>query len=298
MKLAVVAHAGKTLGGGLPELRRTLAEAGVSAPLWIEVPKSKRAPAAVKRLLEEGAELILAWGGDGMVRRCVNALGDSQVPLAIVPAGTSNLFATNLGIERDIGEAVQVALRGGHRRLDVGRFEGERFAVMAGAGFDAAMIRGADELKDRLGRGAYVLGGAAKLNTPSFDAKIKIDGTRWYKGPASCILVGNVGDLFGGIEVFADAQPDDGLLDVGVLTSDGPVQLVRAATRTAVGDAQKSPFVRMTQGHSVRVKLDRKVRYELDGGDRTKLKSFKVDVEPGAITVCVPRAGEGGSGAR
>jgi len=298
MKLAVVAHAGKTLGGGLPELRRTLAEAGVSAPLWIEVPKSKRAPAAVKRLLEEGAELILAWGGDGMVRRCVNALGDSQVPLAIVPAGTSNLFATNLGIERDIGEAVQVALRGGHRRLDVGRFEGERFAVMAGAGFDAAMIRGADELKDRLGRGAYVLGGAAKLNTPSFDAKIKIDGTRWYKGPASCILVGNVGDLFGGIEVFADAQPDDGLLDVGVLTSDGPVQLVRAATRSAVGDAQKSPFVRMTQGHSVRVKLDRKVRYELDGGDRTKLKSFKVDVEPGAITVCVPRAGEGGSGAR
>jgi YegS/Rv2252/BmrU family lipid kinase len=288
MKVAVVAHADKTVGGGLPELRRTLERAGVSDPLWTEVPKSKRAPAAVEQALEEGAELILAWGGDGMVRRCVNALSDSQVPLAIVPAGTSNLFATHLGVERDIEQAVEVALHGKRRRLDVGRFDDERFAVMAGAGFDAAMIKGADDLKDRLGRAAYVVSGASQLDSESFEAKIKVDGTRWYKGPASCILVGNVGELFGGIEVFADAKPDDGKLEVGVLTSEGPVQLVRAAARTAIGSAEKSPFVRVTQAESVRVKLDRKVRYELDGGDRKKVKSFKVEVEPEAITVCVP----------
>jgi diacylglycerol kinase (ATP) len=298
VKPAVVAHAGKTVGGGLPELRRTLEQAGIADPLWFEVPKSKRAPQAVKRALGEGAELILAWGGDGMVRRCLNALEDTQVPLAIIPAGTSNLLATNLGIERNIGRAVQVALRGDRRRLDVGSFDGERFAVMAGAGFDAAMIRSADDLKDRLGRGAYVLGGASKLNSESFEAKIKIDGTRWYKGPASCILVGNVGDLFGGIEVFADAKPDDGVLDVGVLTSEGPVQLMRAVTRTALGRAEKSPFVRATKGRKVRVKLDRKVRYELDGGDRKKVKSFKVDVEAGAVTVCVPRPAHKENGAR
>jgi diacylglycerol kinase (ATP) len=294
VRVAVVAHAGKTLGGGLPELRRVLDDAGVRDPLWIEVPKSKRAPKAVARAVEEGAELILAWGGDGMVQRCVDALKGTQAPLAIVPAGTSNLFAANLGIERDVAQAVQVALLGDRRRLDVGCFNGERFAVLAGAGFDAAMIKGADDLKDRLGRAAYVLGGAASLKAKRFEAKIDVDGTRWYKGPASCILLGNVGDLFGGIEVFADAQPDDGLLDLGVLTSDGPVQTVRAVARTALGRAQKSPFVRVTQARSVRVKLDRKVPYELDGGDRTKVKSFKVDVEAGAITVCVPRAGRGG----
>jgi diacylglycerol kinase (ATP) len=298
MKAAVVAHAGKTVGGGLPELRRTLEEAGVPDPIWTEVPKSKRAPAAVAEALEDGAELLIAWGGDGMVRRCVNALKDSQVPLAIVPAGTSNLFATHLGIERDIGQAVEVALRGDRRQLDVGRFDGERFAVMAGAGFDAAMIKASDDLKDRLGRAAYVVGGASKLDAEPFEAKIKIDGTPWYEGPASCILVGNVGELFGGIEVFADARPDDGKLDIGVLTSEGPVQLVRAAARTAVGSAEKSPFVRVTQGRKVRVKLDRKVRYELDGGDRKKVKSFKVDVEADAITVCVPRSARGGNGAR
>jgi YegS/Rv2252/BmrU family lipid kinase len=297
MKLAVVAHAGKTLGGGLPELRRTLEAAGVPEPLWTEVPKSKKAPRAVEQALEDGADLILAWGGDGMVRRCINALGDTQVPLAIVPAGTSNLFATNLGIGRDIAAAVEIALHGDRRRLDVGSFDGERFATMAGAGFDAAMIKGADDLKDRFGRGAYVLGGAAELGAKSFEAKIKVDGERWYKGPASCILVGNVGDLFGGIEVFADAEPDDGVLDIGVLTSEGPVQLVRAVTRTALGSAEKSPFVRVTQGRKLRVKLDRKVPYELDGGDRKKVKSFKVDAEPGAITVCVPGAARGGKAA-
>lgn len=298
MKVAVVAHAGKTVGGGLPELRRTLADAGVPEPLWTEVPKSKRAPAAVEQALEEGAELLLAWGGDGMVRRCINALKDTQVPLAIVPAGTSNLFATHFGIERDIAQAVQIALHGDRRRLDVGCFDGERFGVMAGAGFDAAMIKGAEDLKDRLGRGAYVLGGAAELKAESFEAKIKVDGNRWYKGPASCILVGNIGDLFGGIEVFGDAEPDDGKLDVGVLTSEGPLQTVRAVARTALGSAEKSPFVRVTQGRKVRVKLDRKVPYELDGGDRKKVKSFKVKVEPGAVTVCVPSAAREGNGAR
>ena len=102
MKVAVIAHAGKTFAGGLPELRRVLDAEGVHEPIWHEVPKSKKAPAAVERALEEGADLILAWGGDGMVRQCINAIGNAKVDLGIVPAGTSNLFATNLGIEQYI----------------------------------------------------------------------------------------------------------------------------------------------------------------------------------------------------
>ena len=289
MKVAVIAHAGKTFGGGLPELRRVLDAEGVRDPLWCEVPKSKKAPPEVERAVAEGAELIFAWGGDGMVQRCVDVLAGTDASLAIIPAGTSNLFATNLGIKKDIEEAVQVGLRGDRRKLDVGRFNGERFAVMAGAGFDAAMIKDASGLKDRLGRAAYVVSGTRNLGVESFEAKIKVDGVGWYEGTASCILLGNVGDLFGGIEVFEDARPDDGLLDLGVVTAEGPVEMARTVVRTAVGTAHKSPFARVTKGRSVKVKLDRKVRYELDGGDRSKVKSFKVDVEPGVVTVCVPR---------
>ena len=163
MKVAVIAHAGKTFGGGLPELRRVLDAEGVRDPLWCEVPKSKKAPPEVERAVAEGAELIFAWGGDGMVQRCVDVLAGTDASLAIIPAGTSNLFATNLGIKKDIEEAVHVGLRGDRRKLDVGRFNGERFAVMAGAGFDAAMIKDASGLKDRLGRAAYVFSGTRNL---------------------------------------------------------------------------------------------------------------------------------------
>ncbi len=294
MKVAVVAHAGKTLGGGLPEFRRILEAEGVAEPFWCEVPKSRKAPAQIRRAAAAGAGLIFVWGGDGMVQRSVDVLAGSDVTLAIVPAGTANLFATSLGIPKHVGQAVAIGLRGGDRKLDLGRFNGERFAVMAGAGFDAVMIRdaGSGGLKERLGRVAYVWTGSQNLRSKPFRAKIEVDGVRWYKGKASCILLGNTGELFGGASAFEDARPDDGRLELGVVTAEGLVEWGRLIARAAVGSASKSPFARTTKACSVKVELDRKVLYELDGGDRSKVKSFKVKVEPAAITVRVPRRGE------
>jgi diacylglycerol kinase (ATP) len=92
--------------------------------------------------------------------------------------------------------------------------------------------------------------------------------------------------------VFPDAAPDDGRLEVGVCTADGLVQWARTLVRTARGDPARSPFVRATKARAVKVQLDRKVLYELDGGDRKKVKSFKVKIEPGALSLCVPRPGQ------
>ena len=159
-RIAVIAHAGKTVEGGLPQLRRTLAAHGVSDPLWVEVPKSKKAPKQVKRLLEKGADRFFVWGGDGMAQRCIDALAGTDAKVAIVPAGTANLLATNLGIPKDIDGAVDTGLNGKARLIDLARMNGECFAVMAGTGFDAEMIDSADgALKDRLGRAAYILTG-------------------------------------------------------------------------------------------------------------------------------------------
>jgi len=162
---------------------------------------------------------------------------------------------------------------------------------MAGAGFDAAMIRdaGTGGLKERLGRAAYVWTGSKNLRSKPFRAKIEVDGARWYKGKASCILVGNTGELFGGVSAFEDARPDDGKLALGVVTAEGLVEWSRIIARAAVGTASKSPFARTTKARTVKVELNRKTLYELDGGDRSKVKSFKVKVEPSAITVRVPR---------
>ncbi len=291
-RVAVIAHAGKSLGGGLPELRRALGQSGVGEPFWVEVPKSRKAPAQVRRALKDGCDLIFVWGGDGMVQRCVDVLAGTQAELAVIPAGTANLFASSLGIPRDIPAAVGIGLHGDRRRLDVGRFNGECFAVMAGAGFDAAIIRDASALKDRIGRAAYLWSGSENLRAQGFKARIRVDGVEWYRGRASCVLVGNVGELFGGVEAFPDARPDDGVLELGIVTAEGAAQWARTIARAAVGDPQRSPFVRTTKARSVKVKFDRKVLYELDGGDRSKVKSFKASIEPAAISVCVPTTEE------
>jgi diacylglycerol kinase (ATP) len=291
--VAVIAHTGKSLDGGLPELRRALDRRGVVNPLWCEVSKSKHAPEQVRRALEHGADLVFAWGGDGMVQRCVDVLADSKATLAIVPAGTANLLASNLGIPKKLDAAVEIGLNGSQRKLDVGRMHGERFAVMAGAGFDARVISDADgEMKRVLGRLAYVWAAARNFRGDPFQAQIKIDGTEWYEGEASSVLLGNVGHLFGGISAFDHAKPDDGLLDVGVASADGLLQWGRTIVRTSLSDASKSPFVHLTQARSIEVTLDRKVLYQLDGGARRKTKHFRVEVEPAAVRVCVPEGPE------
>ena len=286
--VGVIAHSAKKLGGGLEELRKTLATYGVNDPMWHEITKSRFAPKQVEKLLQESAELIFVWGGDGTVQRVIDTVAGAPVALAILPAGTANLFAANLGIPKDLEEAVKIGLNGSRRRLDVGLINGEHFAVMAGTGLDALMIRDADAgLKDTMGRVAYVWTGAKNVREPPVKMHIKVDGATWFKGKASCLLVGNVGNVIGGISAFPDARPDDGRLNIGVVTASGALDWLRTLSRSAVGDVEGSPFVETTAGEVFDIQLDKALPYELDGGVRKKTKRLKCKVEPGAITVCV-----------
>jgi diacylglycerol kinase (ATP) len=287
--VAVVAHSGKSLGGGLPELRKVLASEGVGDPAWYEVAKSRKAPKAARRALSRGAELVFVWGGDGMVQRCVDALAGTDAAVAILPAGTANLLATNLQIPADLTEAVHVGLYGERRLLDTGTVNGEHFAVMAGAGFDARMIRSADRgMKDRFGRAAYLITGTRNLGGARAKTVIAVDGKRFFKGRASCVLVGNVSKILGGIEVFAGAQPDDGLLELGVVTARNAADWIRTLGRVAVGDADRSPFVTTTRGKQFRIRFDQPFPYELDGGARSGARKIRIKVRPASIRICVP----------
>lgn len=290
--IAVIAHQGKTLGGGLDELRTALADRGHADPDWIEVKKSRFVPKAISKAVKKGAELVIVWGGDGSVQRAVDTLAGTSVPLAIMPAGTGNLFATNLGIPKSVPDALDIALRGPERKLDLGRVNGEHFGVMMGIGLDAQMIKDADGgLKDALGRLAYVWTGAKNINASRFVARVDVDGERFFKGPAGCVLIGNMGQLTGGIEAFPDARPDDGVLDIGVITADSMLDWTRALSRTAIGEATKSPFVEITSGRKIDIKTDRKLLYEIDGGERKKTKELKIRTKAEIITVKVPAPG-------
>lgn len=290
-RVAVVAHTGKTLGGGLGELRRLLAAAGHPDPLWYAVPKSRKAPKAVRRAVKKGARLIFVWGGDGMVQRCIDALPGKkkQVDLAILPAGTANLLATNLGIPKQLADAVRVGLRGARRRIDAGVANGERFAVMTGAGFDALIMRSVSSArKQRLGRLAYFRSSVQAMRAKAVRMKIEVDGVTWFDGKGSAVLLGNVGTITGGLTVFPAASEQDGVLEIGVVTARSAWQWTRVLSRVVGGHPDRSPFVEMTRGKKVVVRLSRRLPYELDGGDRKPVKRLEVRVLPGRVAVRVP----------
>ena len=160
---------------------------------------------------------------------------------------------------------------------------------MAGAGFDALMIRDADKgLKDRFGRLAYFWTGARNLRGAPADARVRLDGRPWFRGKVSCVLVGNVGRLTAGLAAFPDARPDDGELDVGVVTASGATQWARALARMVTGRAAGSPFVTVGRASKIDVHLQRALPYELDGGARSAERRLKIKVRPAAVTVCVP----------
>jgi len=287
--VAVVAHSRKSFGGGLPELRKVLAAEGVTAPLWHEVAKSRRAPEHAQRAAARGVDVLFVWGGDGTVQRCIDAVAGTDTAVAILPAGTANLLAMNLQIPDDITEAVRIGLHGDRRRMDTGSVNGERFTAMAGAGFDARMISEADRgLKDRLGRAAYLYTGMRNLGARRMKATVDVDGERFFKGPVSCVLAANVGTIMGGIEAFPDARPADGLLELGVVTAKNPVEWARVFGRLTFGRAEDSAFAEITRGAKVRIRFDRKVPYELDGGARPARKELRIKARPHSITICVP----------
>jgi diacylglycerol kinase family enzyme len=107
--VAVIAQRKKSLGGELPELRRVLAERGIDHPIWYEVRKSRESPDVAKLAVAAGADLCLLWGGDGTVQRSIHALAGSTITVGIIPAGTANLLAGNLGIPRHLAAAVDIA---------------------------------------------------------------------------------------------------------------------------------------------------------------------------------------------
>jgi diacylglycerol kinase family enzyme len=133
----------------------------------------------------------------------------------------------------------------------------------------------------------YVWAGAKNLGEQRFGMKVRVDGRRWFSGKASCVLVGNVGTVLGGLSLFPQALPDDGKLEIGVVTAKGLLDWARTLRRLVMSRPERSPFVHVSSGRTFDIRLDRKRPYQLDGGDRTSKKRFRVSIEPAAVAICV-----------
>jgi hypothetical protein len=157
-------------------IRNALADAGWEPPLWFETTRDDTGAKQTREAIDAGVEVVFACGGDGTVMACVGALAGTEVALAVLPAGTGNLLAANLGLPDDPAAGVEVAVRRGRRKIDVGVVGDRTFAVMAGMGFDAAMVAGAPEkLKRRLGWPAYAVSAAKHLRSRPMRVEVRLD---------------------------------------------------------------------------------------------------------------------------
>jgi YegS/Rv2252/BmrU family lipid kinase len=264
--------------------------AGWAEPLWLETTIDDTGRGMVGLAVSEGVDLVFAAGGDGTVRACVTAIVGSGVPLAILPTGTGNLLARNLGLPVIVADAVTAGLGGEERRIDVGRMGDERFVVMAGLGFDAAMMADAPEaLKARVGWPAYVVSGSRHLRDRPMTVGLRIDGGERLTRRASTIVVGNVGRLHLGIPLLPDAQPDDGILDVVVIAPRHPLEWVRVGARVLARRRHGGRQVEHFRARTVEVRALEEQPMQLDGDAVAAATRFVAEVEPGALLLHVPR---------
>ncbi|WP_114855151.1 diacylglycerol kinase family protein [Brachybacterium sp. YJGR34] len=268
-----------------------------------------------RQALQEGADLVVAAGGDGTVRMVASVLAGSDTEMAIIPAGTGNLLARNLEVPLDDpAEAMTAALTGQDRRIDVGwlRHGDSRaaaaaaaeqiFLVISGFGADAEMIGHTDStMKKRLGWIAYVLGGARTILGRSVDVVLDFpDGTR-HAHKARTVLLGNVGKLPGGFVLMPEATADNGRLEIVVAGWRGPAGFSQVLTEVVSPQlVPRGRFKERTrlssmdryQATEVRVATAKAQPVQLDGDTDAEATHLIARIAPGALHLRVPSGTE------
>jgi diacylglycerol kinase family enzyme len=266
-----------------------LAEAGWPEPAWFTTTPEDPGRGMAARAVEGGAELVFACGGDGTVMACVTALAGTDVAMAVLPAGTGNLLAANLGLSDDAATGVQVALDGGRRRIDVGVLGDRCFAVMAGMGFDAQMLAGTSErAKKHIGWLAYVGGGIKHLRDRPMRARIVLDGGAPMPRRPRTVIVGNVGRLQGGVRLLREAQPDDGKLDVAILSPNN-LRHWAALAWAVLRRNKRVPLMETYTAERVEIYSNRAQHRQLDGDLIEPGKNMLIRVRHRALLLCVPQ---------
>lgn len=278
---------------GLKERVETyMGRAGWAAPLWLETTVDDPGIGMCQRAVHDGCDVVFVCGGDGTVMAAVTALAGCQVPMAILPAGTGNLLARNMGLPLDDeAAALQIGMDGSERRIDVAAVEDRKFAVMAGLGFDAAMMRDAPEgLKKAVGWPAYVVSATKHLRGRGIRVKVSLDDGEPLHRRVRTVVVGNVGKLQAGIPLMPDAEPDDGILDVVLIAPRGVIDWARVAGRVMARKHTPDRRMERFRARHVVIEASRAEPRQLDGDLIDDGTTMDIRIEPAALTLRVPPA--------
>jgi YegS/Rv2252/BmrU family lipid kinase len=279
---------------------RTLVEAlatdsGFASVAWWETTIEDTGYGMAHEAAISGSDVVLAIGGDGTIRAVCEELAGTGIPVGIVPAGTGNLLARNLGIPLYLRSAVDVALNGQDRAIDMVEVSGDKmedatFLVMAGLGFDAAIMEGVNEnIKAKVGWLAYVWSGLKSMMFPAIRFEVSVDGAAFTRHRARTLVIGNVGFLQAGMPLIPDAAIDDGKLDVVLLYPRRFVSWLPLAVRVLTRNKRTDETITRMTGREVVVRTSVDAPRQLDGDLIPSGRELRAKCVHGRVLVRVPR---------
>lgn len=251
---------------------------------------------AARGAASTGYERVVVAGGDGTINEIVNGLACTDVECGIIPVGTANVLARDLGLPiNDPEAAAEIVLNGTPRRIDLGLAGSRYYAAMAGFGFDAAVVHRVEpKVKRLIGPGAYFLSIAGELIRHK-PARFVLDiDDRTIEVEAFIVVVANTSSYAYGIKVAPHASLDNGRLDVIIFEKAKPAKIgfLQQAARVMLHTHLLDPNVRSLGCRKVSVQSDPPVLMQVDGDEAGKTPTT-VEVVPGALTVIVGK-GVGG----
>ena len=275
--------------------RRVAAEvhaAGWRPTIWLETTPDDPGRSMARRALEADVDLVMVAGGDGTVRAVSSQLAGTEMPMALIPAGTGNLLARNLSIPMDTDAAIRLALHGRLEAIDMVTctFDDgeERFVVMAGMGLDAQIMESTDSgLKKVIRSGAYAVAAVQNAVPDPFNATITLDDAPPVRRQMVMALMGNVGTITAGMTLFPRAAPTDGMVDLLLASPGKVVDWARLGAQILTG--QEMEGFTLTRARRVLIETDRPVPFELDGDTAGSTRTLRAEVDHGALRIVVPR---------
>ncbi len=281
----------------LPAVLNYLEDHGCSVTLH-QTEHSGEATELAELARDKGLDAVFVVGGDGTINEVVNGIAGSRVALGVLPGGTGNVWARELGLPRlsplhlqPLVDSIQALFPCSTRRIDLGLANGRYFLQWSGLGLDAAVTYAMEprtRIQRRMGAIGYI---SAGLNTAATMAgqrtRIYIDGMRIYR--RSILIVVSNSQLYGGItRIATDARLDDGLLDVSVFEGRGFSSILRTFFSVLTGLHVHDPHHTSYRGREIQVHAEKPMPVHVDG-DPFSTTPFECEVVPRALTVLIPQ---------
>ena len=287
----------KTLDRCTATARSVLAAHGYSAEIAVTASPADASRYA-REALEAGAALVVAWGGDGTINGAGSALAGTAVPLGIVPGGSGNGLARDLGLPRDPARALAVAAAGHERVIDAGELDGSLFFNIAGIGVDAEIAARIAEPGARRGLTGYVFASVQELlryEPQVYAIRLADEGADTALAPreatferrALLVALANSRQYGNGAKIAPHARLDDGAIDLVVVDARSMWNLVSRLPAFFLGKLEDGPDLLMRRASALTISARRPIRFHVDGEPRTGSETVTLRVHPGALRVRV-----------